>query len=39
MIENIVTFTAMGFGMSLLIYFWGQSVRLFVEVIDTMTKR
>ena len=39
MIENIVTFTAMGFGLSLLVYFQGQTVRLFVEAIDILTKR
>jgi hypothetical protein len=39
MTENIVTFVSMGFGLSLLLYFWGQSVRLFTEVIEIMTKR
>ena len=39
MTENIVTFTSIGFGMSLLIYFSGQLIRLFVEVVEALTKR
>jgi hypothetical protein len=39
MIEDIVTFTSVGFGLSMLVYFQGQVVRLFVEVIEVMAKR
>ena len=39
MVENIVAFTAMGFGLSMIIYFQGQAVRLFVEVIAILTDR
>ena len=39
MIENIVTFTSIGFGLSMIVYFQGQAVRLFVEVILILTDR
>jgi len=37
--ENIVSFIVFGFSLSLILYFWGQLVRVLTDIIETVTKR
>ena len=39
MTDLIVTATSIGFGLSMIVYFLGQPVRCFIEVIEILTSR